>query len=115
MCEPRFDDPEMIGQITADILGALTRCRYFELLDDRLCPADPTQPRVRCAHSFATTICILRELGMDLYDLEEVMGFLRASGARCDCGVLYNVALESRLKAEYWKRRPAELEEPVGE
>lgn len=98
MPEARFDDPELIGNIVSDIPGALKKVGFFELLDDRLCPADAARPRVACGHSFANTIRILRDLGIDLNDMQEVFGYLRGHGARCDCEVLTRIAETSRFK-----------------
>lgn len=98
MSEARFTDPELIDNIASDIPGALRKVGYFELLDDRLCPPDAAQPRIRCGHSFANTIDILRNLGIDLNDLQDVFGYLRSQGAHCDCEVLTKISETSRFK-----------------
>jgi hypothetical protein len=98
MPEARFDDPDLIGNIASDIPAALKKVGYFELLDDRLCPPDPVQPHGPCGHSFANTIHILRELGIELIDLQKVFGYLRSQGAHCDCEVLTKIAENSRFK-----------------
>jgi len=100
-----LNDPETIGPVSSDIMGALERSRFFERLDDRLCPADPAQPRIVYGHSFATTIRILRDLAIDLNDLQDVIGYFRANGARCDCEVFQKLGGESRLKAECGRSR----------
>jgi hypothetical protein len=84
-------------QIGDDIVADLARAGYFTLLDDRLCPADPAQQRVFCAHRFAGSISILRDLPTDLYDIERILNFFRAQGARCDCQVLTKFAEGSRF------------------
>jgi hypothetical protein len=86
-------------QIGDDIVADLARAGYFAQLDDRLCPADPGQQRVFCAHRFAGSIRILRDLPTDLYDIERILNFFRAQGARCDCQVLTRFAPESRFTA----------------
>jgi hypothetical protein len=96
-----LNDPETIGPVGSDVMGALERSRFFERLDDRLCPADPAQPRIVCGHSFATTIRILRELAIELNELEAVIGYFRANGARCDCEVLSKMADQSRFKTRH--------------
>jgi len=95
-----LNDPEFIGPVGSDVMGALERSRFFERLDDRLCPADPAQPRVACGHSFANTIRILRDLAIDLNELQDVIGFLRGQGAHCDCEVLSKMAGQSRFKTQ---------------
>jgi len=105
MYEAPYDDPEIIGPIGSDVMGALERSRFFERLDDRLCPADPAQPRTVCGHSFATTIRILRDLAIDLNELQDVIGYFRANGAHCDCEVLDKLATQSRFKARCAKHQ----------
>jgi hypothetical protein len=100
MADTRLNDPEFIGPVGSDVMGALERVRYFERLDDLLCPADRAQPRVACGHSFANTIRILRDLTIDLNELQDVIGFLRAHGARCDCEVLSKMGGHSRFKTQ---------------
>ena len=43
-------------------------------------------------------------------ELFDVFHVLMDKGGYCDCEILYNAAEESRLKAEYWRARAAELE-----
>ena len=85
-------------QIGEDSVADLARAGYFAQLDDRLCPADPDQPRTECIHRFVGSISILRELPVDLYDIERILNFFRARGARCDCQVLMKLAPESRFR-----------------
>jgi hypothetical protein len=90
-------DSGLFVQIGDKIVDDLARAGYFALLDDRLCPADPAQPRAVCKHRFAGSISILRELPVDLYDIERILNFFRAQGARCDCQVLTRIARDSRF------------------
>ncbi|UWZ82438.1 hypothetical protein [Occallatibacter riparius] len=87
-------------QIGDDIVADLARAGYFAQLDDRLCPADPAQPRTECIHRFVGSIAILRELPVDLYDIERILNFFRAQGAHCDCQVLMKLAPESRFREQ---------------
>jgi hypothetical protein len=87
-------------QIGEDIPADLARAGYFALLDDRLCPADPAQQRVACAHRFPGSISILRDLPTDLYDIERILNFFRSQGVRCDCQVLTRYAPESRFQSQ---------------
>jgi hypothetical protein len=104
-----FRDREFAESIAADVLGVLRDNHFFELLDGRFCPVDPGQPRATCGHSFANTLAILAQLGMNSNEVEDVLDVMRHSGGCCDCEILYNVAEESRLKSEYWKARHREL------
>lgn len=97
MSEDSYSDSEFLGLIGEDIVSDLARARFFEQLDDRLCPADPAEPRVACNHSFAGSIKILRELAIELYDIERILNFFRAQGARCDCETLLRFAPRSRF------------------
>jgi hypothetical protein len=84
-------------QIGDDIVADLARAGYFTKLDDLLCPADRVPPRILCAQSFAGSIRVLRDLPVDLYDIERILNFFRPNGARCDCQVLMRFAPGSRF------------------
>jgi hypothetical protein len=45
MSEFPFDIPEPPGPIGSDVGAALHKLKFFERLDDRLCPADAAAPR----------------------------------------------------------------------
>ena len=92
-------------QIGEDIVADLARAGYFAQLDDRLCPADPSQPRPECIHRFVGSISILRDLPVDLFDIERILNFFRAQGARCDCQVLARIAPESRFQSQCGSNR----------
>src|ERR1700735_3715965 len=115
MCDPsqsdggKLRDSELAASIAANVLGVLRQDHFFELLDDRFSPTDPKQLPVRCAHRYGNTLEILKSLGMDDEETEDVLAVMRLSGGCCDCEILYNVAEESRLKAEYWKARHTRL------
>jgi hypothetical protein len=100
-----FRTDEFVNDIAEDVLGVLRKERFFERLDDIFCPEESGQVRASCGQSFAHSTGILREAGMDSDDIDDVLAVLRSKGGCCDCEVLYNVALESRLKAKYWKAR----------
>jgi hypothetical protein len=100
---------EFIDAISSNVLGVLEKERFFSRLDDLFSPIDPLIERAKCGHSFDRSIDVLRDLGMDSDDVEDVLAVLRSRGGCCDCEVLYNVADESRLKSEYWKARAQKL------
>lgn len=98
MSEFSFDMPHFPEPIGEDIVGALKKIRFFERLDEQLCPVEAAAPRGECGHSFAHSIRILRNLAIDLNDIQKIILFFRAQGVRCDCGVLTKVAEESRFR-----------------
>ena len=105
-----MDDSEWRDQTFADsiadtVLAVLERERFFERLDDRFCPRASMERRAECGHSFQISTQILENIGMDQEEIEDVLAVLRSRGGCCDCEVLYNVAKESRLRAEHWKAR----------
>jgi hypothetical protein len=102
-------DEEFLKSIAPNVLGVLEKKGFFTRLDDLFCPVDPLADRAKCGHSFDISFSILRDLGMDSDDLDDVLGVLRFGGACCDCEVLYNVADESRLKSEHWKASANQL------
>ena len=109
MDEDYLEDEELIHGIAPHVLGVLKGSKFFERLDDLFCPADSAKVPARCDHSFEHSTEILKQLGFDLTEIEEIAAVLRANGACCDCEVLYNVAGESRLKTKYWKSKAAGL------
>lgn len=105
MDEHDLRDAEFANCIAPRVLEVLRGIHFFELLDDRFCSNGSSQILAKCAHSFAISCEILRALGRDSEEIEDVLAVLSARGASCDCEVLYNVAEESRLKSKYWKQR----------
>ncbi|HXR38031.1 MAG TPA: hypothetical protein VN776_03025 [Terracidiphilus sp.] len=89
----------------AQILELLARQKFFECLDDRLCPAESSQRRAWCQGGFEITVRILNEIGIYPEEIQQALKALAAMGSECDCGVLYNAAQQSRLKTEYWLAR----------
>ena len=108
-------DAEFLNDIAPNVLSTLEKGHFFERLDDRFCPADPSADRVKCGHSFAHSENILRDLGMSSDDMDDVLAVLKSRGGCCDCEVLYNVVEESRLKDRYWKARASGLAEEEDE
>jgi hypothetical protein len=102
------NDDGFIEAISPDILKTLRGVQFFQALDDRMCPTDPSLVRVPCARSYAISAAILNDRGFDSDTVGEIIQVLEARGAHCDCEILFNVAEDSRLKSEYWKSRAAE-------
>jgi hypothetical protein len=98
-------DRDFAKDIGFDVLQVLRSNVFFVLLDQRLSPAGIPHEREVCKGSYEITTRILRDLGMDAEEIRDVTAVLALQGACCDCEVLYNVAEESRLKADYWTTR----------
>lgn len=98
----RYPDNELIESIAADVLKCLTVSRFFESLDEVMCPEDAGRQRVRCWGDFRNSRLILIRSGFKEEELFDVFHVLMQQGGFCDCEILYNVAEQSRLKAEYW-------------
>lgn len=99
---------DYIPSITPDVMKCLDRTEFFRKLDDSLCPAADAPPK-ECSHTYATSEAILRESGFDKDDIEDIVAVLQSLGGCCDCEILYNVAESSRLKANYWRNRAANV------
>ena len=96
-------DEEFAGEIAEEVMKVLSGKGFFALLDDLFCPMDPKQPPAVCDGTLATSMALLNKLGFDADAISDVTQVFASKGGFCDCEVLYNVADESRLKAEHWK------------
>lgn len=103
MNEDPAQQPEYVASITSDVLRVLTADGFFEALDDALCPVDDSKPAVPCRHNYENSERLLKELGFETEDLEDIFDVLRSRGGFCDCEILYNAVEASRLKAKYWR------------
>lgn len=101
-------DDDLIAGITADVMTCLNRAQFFEKLDALFCPKESSIPRKSCAGDYKISEAILRNVGFDAGDLEDIFNVLRSQGGFCDCEILYNVAESSRLRSEYWRNRSDE-------
>jgi hypothetical protein len=101
----RHPDEELIDEIAPHVMKCLRASRFFELLDDAMCPQKPDQERSACWGDFRSSRPILLSRGFKEHDLFDVLHVLMRQGGFCDCEILYNVLEESRLKAEYWIAR----------
>ena len=103
------DDDNYVEHITEDVLTVLIGKRFFEALDEQMCPVDSATRRAQCTGSYALATTVLARLRFDSDDLADILRVLAAKGAHCDCEILFNVAETSRLKTEYWTGRAGEL------
>jgi hypothetical protein len=101
--EIEHPDEALIREITPDVLAALKRTEYYQALDDVLCPTSNQTAKV-CEGDFAISKSLLLSRGFSDSDLDDVFNVLMLHGAFCDCEILYNIAEESRLKSQHWKR-----------
>jgi len=103
-------DSQLIADITPAVLRVLKRTRFFESLDDVLCPVDASASRQSCYGDYRHARTVLRARGLRDDELFDVFHVLMARGGHCDCEILLNAAEASRLKAEYWKARADEVD-----
>jgi hypothetical protein len=96
---------DLISSITPEVMQCLTTNRFFEALDDVLSPAEESRAPLPCRGDYENTRFILRRLGFDDAELDDIFGVLRNQGGFCDCEILYNVVESSRLKAKYWRAK----------
>lgn len=106
----QYADAEVIEDITPDVMRCLAGANFFAGLDDVLCPAGETRARQPCHGDYRHARAVLLSRGFREDELYDVFHVLMARGGYCDCEILYNAAEESRLKAEYWRARAAEIE-----
>ncbi len=96
----QYPDEELIAAIKPDVLKTLQACGFFTALDELLCPDRAGR---ECSGDFRHSKQVLEKCGIAQPDWSDVFHVLMDEGAFCDCEVLYNVAPESRLRAEYWR------------
>jgi hypothetical protein len=101
----RFPDEELVDAITPDVMKCVLASRFFEFLDDAMCPTQATAETAACWGDFRNSRAILLKRGFTEDELFDVFHVLMRQGGFCDCEILYNVAAESRLRAEYWTAR----------
>ena len=100
-----YPDEDLIDEITPGVMRCLTGAGFFQSLDDLMCPQPAGDERARCRGDFRTSRPVLLTLGFKEDELFDVFHVLMRQGGFCDCEILYNVAEQSRLKAEYWIAR----------
>ena len=102
------DYDRLIFEITPDVMCCLKDRRYFEKLDDILCPSDNSIPVRKCTGTFAISETILSAEGFDDDARADIYSVLRSKGGFCDCETLFNVAEGSRMASNYWRQQAAE-------
>jgi hypothetical protein len=102
-------DAELIKAITPDVLTVLARKRFFQVLDDQMCPVDGTEQRLHCNGTYAISTIVLGQIGFDSDEIADITRVLSSIGGCCDCEILFNIAEESRLKSEYWRARATSI------
>ena len=107
MDNANYRDSGFISEVAEDVLGVLRKSRFFGRLEDRFGAMQATGAPPQCPHSFALSIQILRELGMDAQDIGDVLAVFRFRGAACDCEVLQNVDSRRRKKMSFWPPTPS--------
>ena len=100
-----YPDAELIADITPDVMRCLAEAKFFEALDDVLCPADGSHARQPCHGDYRHARATLLMRGFREDELFDVFHVLMARGGYCDCEILHNAVEASRLKAEYWRTR----------
>lgn len=95
-----------VASIAPYVIQVLTRSRFFDVLDHRLCPTEASHTRAKCGRDFAISKALLDEIGFPAEDQADIFAVLQDRGAHCDCEILYNVVIESRLKDEYVQSHP---------
>ncbi len=100
----RYPDPEVIEEITPHVMKCVLASRFFQALDDLLCPISGAV-REGCHGDYRHSRPLLLAHGFTPDELFDVFHVLMAQGGYCDCEILYNVVEGSRLASEYWKAK----------
>lgn len=97
-------DEELIESITPEVLGVLEASGFFSALDNLFClKLCATNPQT-CSGDFRHARQLLQTIPFEVSDWSDLFHVLMGQGAFCDCEIFYNVASESRLKANHWRR-----------
>ena len=96
---------ELIAAISADLMRVVTNRGFFERLDDRLCPLTESESPEQCKGKYKISETLLRSLGFDDDELQDIFQVFQSKGGFCDCEILFNVSETNRLKAKYWRER----------
>lgn len=103
MSEDSRRDQDFVTSVTPDVMRRLREKRFFEALDDLLCPSQTLKAPAACHGDYTHSKRILVEMEFDSIALDDIFAVLANQGGLCDCEILYNAAETSRLKAKYWR------------
>lgn len=98
-----YPNEQLIADIKPHVLGALQHSGFFTALDKMLYPKDNSSHLEKCSGDFRHSKQVLAMCGFLESDWSDAFHVLMDEGAFCDCEVLYNVAPESRMRADYWR------------
>ena len=98
-------DQDLIKSITPNVLRSLEVKGFFARLDDVFCPMNGSTQPEKCRGDFSHAKNALQRCGFDETDWSDVFHVLMGQGAFCDCEILYNADIESRLKTQHWQSR----------
>jgi len=107
--ELEYPDEEMVSEITPNVMAILQRADFFKSLDDIFWPTGFYKKKGVCYGDFRTSKEVLLKCGFKQEEYSDIFHVLMMQGGFCDCEILFNVAEESRLKAQYWKARAKNL------
>lgn len=98
-------DEETIAAISTSVLQVLERKGFFRALDELFCPGDATRRQQTCSGDFQHARAVLRKCGIREADWSDIFHVLMEEGGFCDCEILSNVSVESRFRANYWRKK----------
>jgi hypothetical protein len=73
-------DNELIDGIAPDVLKVLQAKRFFDVLDDQMCPKDSTLAGVLCQGTLAISTTTLITCGFDQHEIADILEVLAARG-----------------------------------
>ena len=104
-----YPEPEFIRDISPNVMTCIAQSGFFEKLDDLMWPEDKNAPKTKCYGDFRTSKELLPTCGFKEDEFFDIFHVLMDKGGNCDCEILFNVAEQSRLKAQYWIARANNL------
>lgn len=105
MNEDHGSEQEYIVSIAPNVIAVLVARRFFDALDEALCPIDESKSAVSCSSNYQNSERILADLGFRPDDFEDIFKVLRSRGGFCDCEILYNAVDASGLKSKCWQNQ----------
>jgi hypothetical protein len=68
-------EDEFVNAIASDVLKVLAEQRFFENLDDQMCPKDSDSPRLSCTGGFEISANILANAAFESGDISDIRPF----------------------------------------